>query len=154
MITYYVNIMDLKKLTTYGAIRDMDSTKYQQYRFIYPCDNGKNKTITMTADDINDTTFRISHYNNTSTLSFNNINYNIDYTKHSTPTDVIVTESIQKYLGIYNTHEYAPTENYHPATKKYVDDKVSSSPQFSFNEAGELVVTINGVSKTFVPKSE
>ena len=38
--------------------------------------------------------------------------------------------------------------------KKYVDDKVSSLPQFSFNENGELVVTINGVSKTFVPKSE
>lgn len=122
MITYMVNILDLKKLTTYGAIRDMDSTKYQQYRFIYPCDNGKNKTIVSTADDINDTTFRISHYNNSSTLSFNNINYTIDYTKHSTPTDVIVTESIQKYLGIYNTHEYTPTENYHPATKKYVDD--------------------------------
>lgn len=122
MIMYMVNILDLKKLTTYGAIRDMDSTKYQQYRFIYPCDNGKNKTIVSTADDINDTTFRISHYNNTSTLSFNNINYNIDYTKHSTPTDVIVTESIQKYLGIYNTHEYTPTNDYHPATKKYVDD--------------------------------
>ena len=40
------------------------------------------------------------------------------------------------------------------ATKEYVDDKVSSLPQFSFNENGELVVTINGVSKTFVPKSE
>ena len=38
--------------------------------------------------------------------------------------------------------------------KKYVDDKVSSLPQFSFNDSGELVVTINGVSKTFVPKSE
>lgn len=37
--------------------------------------------------------------------------------------------------------------------KKYVDDKVASLPQLSFNEAGELVVTINGVSKTFVPKS-
>lgn len=39
------------------------------------------------------------------------------------------------------------------ATKKYVDDKVSGLPQISFNEAGELVVTINGVSKTFVPKN-
>ena len=36
--------------------------------------------------------------------------------------------------------------------KKYVDDKIASSPQLSFNETGELVVTINGVSKTFVPK--
>ncbi len=39
-------------------------------------------------------------------------------------------------------------------TKKYVDDKITSLPTFSFNEAGELVVTINGVSKIFVPKAE
>lgn len=51
-----------------------------------------------------------------------------------------------------NTQEYTPTADYEPATKKYVDDKVASSPQLSFNETGELVVTINGVSKTFVPK--
>lgn len=52
------------------------------------------------------------------------------------------------------TQEGTPTEDKDLTTKKYVDDKVSSLPQFSFNEAGELVVTINGVSKTFVPKSE
>ena len=46
----------------------------------------------------------------------------------------------------------APVEDMDLTTKKYVDDKVSSLPQISFNENGELVVTINGVSKTFVPK--
>ena len=122
MITYMVNIMDLKKLTTYGAIRDMNSTKYQRYRFIYPCDDGKNKTIVNTGDDINDTTFRVYHYSTSSTLTFNNVRYSVDYTKHSTSTDVVVTNSIQNYLGIYNTREYTPTENYNPATKKYVDD--------------------------------
>lgn len=68
------------------------------------------------------------------------------------------TKTLEKglygYLKIRNTQEYTPTENYNPATKKYVDDKVTSLPQLSFNDAGELVVTINGVSKTFVPKSE
>lgn len=122
MITYTVNIMDLKKLTTYGAIRDINSTKYQRYHFIYPCDDGTNKTIVNTGDDINDTTFRVYHYDNSSTLTFNNVRYSIDYTKHSTSTDVIVTEYIQNYLGIYNTREYTPTEDYNPATKKYVDD--------------------------------
>ena len=72
------------------------------------------------------------------------------YTK-STKT---LEKGLYGYLKIGNTKEYTPTENYHPATKKYVDDKVSSLPQISFNEAGELVVTINGVSKTFVPKAE
>ena len=122
MIIYMVNIMDLKKLTTYGAIRDMNSTKYQCYRFIYPCDDGKNKTIVNTGDDINDTTFRAYHYDTSSTLTFNNVRYSVDYTKHNTPNDVIVTESIQNYLGIYNTREYTPTNDYNPATKKYVDD--------------------------------
>lgn len=72
------------------------------------------------------------------------------YTK-STKT---LEKGLYGYLKIGNTQEYTPTENYHPATKKYVDDKVTSLPQLSFNEAGELVVTINGVSKTFVPKAE
>lgn len=52
------------------------------------------------------------------------------------------------------SQEGTPTEDKDLTTKKYVDDKVSSLPQISFNENGELVVTINGVSKIFVPKSE
>jgi hypothetical protein len=71
------------------------------------------------------------------------------YTK-STKT---LEKGLYGYLKIGNTQEYAPTNDYNPATKKYVDDKVTSLPQLSFNEAGELVVTINGVSKTFVPKN-
>ena len=51
------------------------------------------------------------------------------------------------------SQEGTPTEDKDLTTKKYVDNKVSSLPQLSFNEAGELVVTINGVSKTFVPKA-
>ena len=50
------------------------------------------------------------------------------------------------------SQEGIPTENKDLTTKKYVDDKVSNLPQFSFNASGELVVTINGVTKTFVPK--
>lgn len=50
------------------------------------------------------------------------------------------------------SQEGTPTEDKDLTTKKYIDNKVSSLPQFSFNENGELVVTINGVSKTFVPK--
>lgn len=51
------------------------------------------------------------------------------------------------------SQEGIPIEDKDLATKKYVDDKVTSLPQLSFNEAGELVVTINGVSKTFIPKN-
>ena len=50
------------------------------------------------------------------------------------------------------SQEGTPTEDKDLTTKKYVDDSLSNI--LSFNENGELVVTINGVSKTFVPKSE
>ena len=56
------------------------------------------------------------------------------------------------YLTTTNTKEYTPTNDYHPTTKKYVDDKVSNLPQFSFNENGELVVKIGDTTKIFVPK--
>ena len=50
-----------------------------------------------------------------------------------------------------------PTVDNDLTTKKYVDtsleNKVDKS-QLSFNSNGELVVTINGISKTFVPKAE
>ena len=38
------------------------------------------------------------------------------------------------------------------STKKYIDNKIADQPQLSFNDNGELVVTINGVSKTFISK--
>ena len=48
-----------------------------------------------------------------------------------------------------NTKEYTPTDSYHPATKKYVDDTIASQPQISFDTEGNLVVTIGGVTKKF-----
>ena len=45
------------------------------------------------------------------------------YTK-STKT---LEKGLYGYLKIGNTQEYAPTENYHPATKKYVDDKIKDT---------------------------
>ena len=48
------------------------------------------------------------------------------------------------------SQEGTPTEDKDLTTKKYVDDSLNNI--LSFNESGELVVTINGVSKTFVPK--
>lgn len=51
------------------------------------------------------------------------------------------------------SQEGTPTEDKDLITKKYFDNGISSLPQVSFNENGELVVTINGVSKIFVPKA-
>ena len=47
------------------------------------------------------------------------------------------------------SQEGTPAEDKDLTTKKYVDDKI---PQLSFNSDGELVITINGVTKIFTPK--
>ena len=52
-------------------------------------------------------------------------------------TNLTILEAFNKLLG---------------STKKYIDNKIADQPQLSFNDNWELVVTINGVSKTFIPK--
>lgn len=273
-----VNIMDLIDGVTYSTHKDLNETRRQSYRVAYVCDDGSFKvicTLSLTNKIVH--LVKVIHFaqNNYSVLSDNNTVYTVDYSKHSTNTDIQITKTLQDYLPITNTIEYNPTEDYHPATKKYVDDrficsdivdnvgtiskeemqkcnngtsryvssikfeeffadyedyiyqgtygdkkirmkydaqfnriiaydltevimlgfdfgthymypfnagtdevksyqftndlvitkspilnpsevysKVSNLPQFSFNASGELVVTINGVSKTFVPKAE
>lgn len=121
------------------------------FSFIYTNEDSSETVITlvggaMTRDDF------ILCARNTDTLFILILGGTTKYTY--TKSTKTLEKSLYGYLKIGNTQEYAPTENYNPATKKYVDDKVASLPQLSFNEAGELVVTINGVSKTFVPKAE
>lgn len=275
-ITKIVNIMDLIPGVQYSTYKDINQTKKQGYRVVYICDDGTIKSI-CTLPVVNKIIqlLKVVHSTNYSTLSYNNTAYKVDYSKHGTNTDIQITKTLQNYIPIANITEYNPTKDYHPATKKYVDDKfictdivdnvgtiskeemqkcnngtsryvssikfeeffadhedyiyqgtygdkkirmkydaqfnriiaydltevimlgfdfgthymypfnagtdevksyqftndlvitkspilnpseiyskVSSSPQLSFNETGELVVTINGVSKTFVPKAE
>ena len=155
VIIKIVNIMDLIEGVQYSTHNNPNETRTQSYRIVYICDDGNFKTIcNMPLPNKVVHLLKVLHYTNYSILSVNNTANKVDYSKHSILTDVQITKTLQYYLPITNTIEYEPTNDYHPTTKKYVDDKVSSLPQFSFNESGELVVTINGVSKTFVPKSE
>lgn len=119
------------------------------FSFIYTNEDGSEKEIALVGGAITRDDF-ILCARNTDTLFILILGGTDKYTY--TKSTKTLEKSLYGYLKIGNTQEYAPTENYNPATKKYVDDKVTSLPQLSFNEAGELVVTINGVSKTFVPK--
>lgn len=121
------------------------------FSFIYTNEDGSEKEIALVGGAITRDDF-ILCARNTDTLFILILGGTNKYTY--TKSTKTLEKSLYGYLKIGNTQEYAPTENYNPATKKYVDDKVASLPQLSFNEAGELVVTINGVSKTFVPKAE
>ena len=123
-IIKFVNIMDLIPGVQYSTYKDINQTKTEGYRVVYICDDGtfkiictlplKNKTVHL---------LKAVHYTNYSTLSYNNTGYKVDYSKHSTNTDIEVTRSLQNYLPIANNIEYNPTKEYHPATKKYVDDR-------------------------------
>lgn len=121
------------------------------FSFIYTNEDGSEKEIALVGGAITRDDFILCS-RNTDTLFILILGDTNKYTY--TKSTKTLEKSLYGYLKIGNTQEYAPTENYNPATKKYVDDKVASLPQLSFNEAGELVVTINGVSKTFVPKAE
>lgn len=121
------------------------------FSFIYTNEDGSEKEIALIGGAITKDDFILCS-RNTDTLFILILGGTDKYTY--TKSTKTLEKSLYGYLKIGNTQEYAPKENYNPATKKYVDDKVASLPQLSFNEAGELVVTINGVSKTFVPKAE
>lgn len=121
------------------------------FSFIYTNEDGSEKEIALIGGAITRDDFILCS-RNTDTLFILILGGTDKYTY--TKSTKTLEKSLYGYLKIANTQEYAPKENYNPATKKYVDDKVASLPQLSFNEAGELVVTINGVSKTFVPKAE
>ena len=41
-------------------------------------------------------------------------------------------------LGVSNTITYTPTDNYHPATKKYVDDSIALANQYVYVFNGEI----------------
>ena len=47
-------------------------------------------------------------------------------------------------LSINNSDEYIPTNNYHPATKKYVDDKLTTITGYDATKT-QTLKNINGV---------
>lgn len=46
----------------------------------------------------------------------------LEYNANSIGAGQLMLMNQTRFLSTYNTKEYTPTENYHPATKKYVDD--------------------------------
>ena len=123
-ITKIVNIMDLIPGVQYSTYKDINQTKTQGYRVVYICDDGTFKIIcTLALKNKIVHLLKVVHSTNYSTLSYNNIAYKVDYSKHSTNTDIEITKTLQNYIPIANNIEYTPTREYHPTTKKYVDDK-------------------------------
>ena len=64
-----------------------------------------------------------------------------------TDTEEPRVERTVRYLTSNNTEEYTPTSDYHPSTKKYVDDTITeqiSSSQATDEEVDTMLQTVLG----------
>lgn len=57
-------------------------------------------------------------------ISIDNVVYDIGNSSEDLVTDSVLHETLEGYLSKTNTTEYTPSADYHPATKKYVDDNL------------------------------
>lgn len=77
--------------------------------------------------------------NNFFTQSYINTNY---YTNsYINNTFLTKTDANSNFLNKTNRMSYTPTENYNPATKKYVDDCIAAIRQLHFEIVNELPAT-------------
>ena len=151
-ITAYCDVFDLEQGHRYVA----DFTKYDYVcLYTFNSDNTKNTLVTTIAYLSTGRNGMITVLSSSATkrdilwMSAYG-SEQIRIIKNSDETFTITNTLIVP--RVTNTREFTPTSNYHLVHKKYVDDAIANQPTFSFSDSGELVVTINGVSKTFVPK--
>lgn len=83
----------------------------------------------------------------------------VDYDGNNTNAKEVIDEMKNKgvYLEEYTPDPNDPTEEDIEEQLKNIESELKNKidqSQLSFNDAGELVVTINGISKTFIPKIE
>lgn len=97
-------------------------------------DDGTTKVITaISLNEIYDVMLSASAIQ----ITGNNTTYRINTTDKSTSNNILVQYTYnQKYLGLTN-NEYVPTKDYHPATKKYVNDSVAGIPQADWSQTDE-----------------
>lgn len=127
-------------------IKIYNSTTKELINTLNYCEAGFYKTRIINKDYLNGvTSIFIAFTVKDSTESFYGNTYVNDLIVHYDSSFLVKEEILTKT----NTKEYTPTSDYHPATKKYVDDSIASQPQISFDTEGNLVVTIGGVTKKF-----
>lgn len=50
----------------------------------------------------------------------------------------LIFSTIPRYLATNNTKTYTPSSNYHPATKKYVDDKIRTATGYTWSDVSMI----------------
>ena len=104
---------------------------------------------------INDTSFKVDSFGSlkiNNIKSDNAINFCTENTYYNSNTQAGIFRYNFSLAVLNDTEEVVLVKcndlEYHYASTEYINNILS------FNDSGELVVTINGVSKTFVPKPE
>lgn len=127
---YIVNIEELEADVIY-SFQDKDyTTEYFSCWLSVICDDGTKKELigTSTKNDL----WSFYKHPNGKIIDFYDIKsfnayHTVDITDKTTVDKVVYsTDLMSEYLPVYNYFEYTPTDNYHPATKKYVDDSVKN----------------------------
>lgn len=138
---YKVNLEELENMTLY-SVQELARTRSTIFQLNIVCDDGTEQqiiNITNRTDIVfitqNGTKITLQNY-------FTDSNHTIDISDKSTANNVVVKQNlISKWLSIKNKEEYTPTGDYHPATKKYVDDSIAktiTSPTIA--EVGQILV--------------
>ena len=114
----YVNCNDMGTYKKYFVPNKYANT--YGFSFIYTNDDSSETEIALVGGALTRDDF-ILCARNTNTLFILILGGTDRYTY--TKSTKTLEKGLYGYLKIGNTQEYTPTENYHPATKKYVDDK-------------------------------
>ena len=128
---YYVDIEQLENNVCYGLTTIPEEEKRNSIRVYYRiyCEDGTFKNVSLT--QANYVYSALKAGNNISLMCYMpssiNTEYKVDITDKSTANNVVVTTIYNRdFLGINNTREFIPTNDYQPATKKYVDDAIAA----------------------------
>ena len=136
---YYVNLLELEPNVLYG-FKVEDTSKSNRIYLNVLCENGTAKSIVYAYGY---SIIYLTKSGTQLTLRFvganDNYLYVINISDLSTSSKVAVgIVHNPKYLPTDNTKEYTPTGNYHPATKKYVDDAKTESMTQAHSEFESL----------------
>ena len=141
----YINIEDMKDGVFYAPPANTNVYKYYLY-FNIVCDDGTEKNVAKYVRFPAEAVFYKTSDGNYITLSEENMLYFIDCSDKSTADKVTfnIAKNI-KYIGVNNSTKFTPKSDYHPATKKYVDDEITIALNESSNGVGIKSIRIEEV---------
>lgn len=144
-------IVDITNLNFVGSKwkRYLNDTQYNMIRFDY---NGESRPVLGAFGILN-----IRKTSNAIQIRSNNLSFDFKLIDGDWRAVTYVYATTDDVLTKTNTAEYIPTNRYHPATKKYVDDSVKTprkeinQTNFTLNMMPNTLYVCTGVVQTITP---